>query len=288
MKTNEIHIRDPFILAEDGKYYLYGSRGSECWGKGTGLDVYVSEDLENWSEAIEVFTKPEDFWADKNFWAPEVHKYNKNYYMFVSFVSATRNRGTQILKANSPLGPFLPHSDGPVTPAEWSCLDGTLYVENGKPYIIFCHEWTQVGDGEICALELSVDLKAPVGEPILLFNASQPSWAVAYIDEADGSSGYVTDGPFMYKTAEGRPFMIWSSFAAEGYCEAISYAKDNTLLGEWVHDEHLLFEKNGGHGMLFCDKDNQLKFVCHQPNNTPDERPVFFDIKEENNTLYIK
>ena len=91
----------------------------------------------------------------------------------------------------------------------------------------------------------------------------------------------------MHKAAEGRLIMIWSSFSTEGYCEILSYAKDNTLLGEWVHDDRLLFEKDGGHGMLFRDKDENLKFVCQQPNNTPDERPVFFDIKEENNILFV-
>ena len=29
MKLYDIHIRDPFILAEDGKYYLYGTRGAD-------------------------------------------------------------------------------------------------------------------------------------------------------------------------------------------------------------------------------------------------------------------
>lgn len=51
MKREDINIRDPFILPYEGKYYLYGSRGSEVWeDNATGLDVYVSEDLENWSE----------------------------------------------------------------------------------------------------------------------------------------------------------------------------------------------------------------------------------------------
>ena len=46
MKREDINIRDPFILPYEGKYYLYGSRGSEVWeDNATGLDVYVSEDL---------------------------------------------------------------------------------------------------------------------------------------------------------------------------------------------------------------------------------------------------
>ena len=60
MKFADIHVRDPFILVEDGKYYLYGTRGKGAWGTIYGVDVFVSDDLENWSEAHEVFAVPED------------------------------------------------------------------------------------------------------------------------------------------------------------------------------------------------------------------------------------
>ena len=50
MKRDQIHIRDPFILAEKGKYYLYGSTDPNIWaGKCKGFSAYVSEDLENFS-----------------------------------------------------------------------------------------------------------------------------------------------------------------------------------------------------------------------------------------------
>ncbi len=62
MKREDINIRDPFILPYEDKYYLYGSRGSEVWeDNATGLDVYVSDDLENWSEPKEIFTRTADF-----------------------------------------------------------------------------------------------------------------------------------------------------------------------------------------------------------------------------------
>ena len=49
LTCQDINIRDPFVLYEDGTYYMYGTRGSEAWtDKSTGLDVYVSNDLENW------------------------------------------------------------------------------------------------------------------------------------------------------------------------------------------------------------------------------------------------
>lgn len=283
MKFEDIHIRDPFVLVEDGKYYLYGSRGYETWGKCTGLDVYVSSDLENWSEAYEVFKAPENFWADLNFWAPEVHKYNNEYYMFVSFKSDDKCRGTQILKANSPMGPFLVHSDGPVTPADWECLDGTFHIENDVPYMVFCHEWAQVDDGEICAIELTKDLKNPASEPKVLFRASEPVWSDGF-----APNKYVTDGPFMYRTQNGRLLMIWSSFSKHLYCEAISYSDNGSIFGNWIHDERLLFEKDGGHGMIFENLNGEIMFIQHMPNETPYERPCLFEIIEKDDTLFIK
>ena len=165
MKAADINVRDPFILTYQDKYYLYASHT----GKFEGY-VYVSSDLENWSEPTEIISFDSSFWATKDYWAPEVHYYNGNFYLFVSLMSETRNRGTQIFKSESPTGPFVSISDGPQTPEDWMCLDGTLYVDKkGTPYMVFCHEWLQTVDGEMCVVELSKDLKHAVGEPRVLF-----------------------------------------------------------------------------------------------------------------------
>ena len=76
MKRTDINIRDPFVLVKDGKYYMYGSRGETVWGLADGFDVYVSKDLEEFDGPYEVFRRPEGFWADRHYWAPEVHEYN--------------------------------------------------------------------------------------------------------------------------------------------------------------------------------------------------------------------
>ena len=287
MKFSEIHIRDPFVLTEDGKYYMYGTRGSECWDIAYGLDLYVSDDLENWTEYKDVFKKPEGFWADRHFWAPEVHKYEGSYYMFVSFKAEGVHRGTQILKADSPMGPFKVYSDGPVTPRDWECLDGTLWVDDGTPYIIFCHEWSQITEGEMCALELSKDLKCAVGEPKLLFTATALK-CVKEVRSSKGWTGYVTDGPFIYKAQNGRLVMIWSTFSKDGYCEAFAYSDSGKIFGEWVVDERLLFEKDGGHGMIFKDFEGKMRFIAHSPNETPLERPKMWELYEKDNALYLK
>ena len=37
MKLSEIHIRDPFILPFEGKYYLFGTPGKFAWQGGAGF-----------------------------------------------------------------------------------------------------------------------------------------------------------------------------------------------------------------------------------------------------------
>ena len=281
MKFKDINIRDPFVLPYDGKYYLYGTRGETAWTSASGLDVYVSDDLQEWSNPHECFTVTPDFWADKEVWAPEVHIYKDKFYMFVTFRSDTRKRGTQILRSDSPMGPFLPFTDDAITPKEWLALDGTFYInKKGEPYIIFCHEWVQVTDGEICAMKLSDDLSHPVGEPVVLFRASKPFWADKNRDK------YVTDGPFMYRTKCGNLLMIWSTFTQSGYVQAVAHSDNGDIDGNWIHEKPL-FDKDGGHGMIFEDFIGEKHLILHAPNENPLERPVLFSLKEENGTLVL-
>lgn len=284
MKRSEINIRDPYVLVHDGKYYLYGTRGATCWGEADGFDCYVGTDLEEWDGPFEIFHNDGSFWADRNYWAPEVHEYDGNFYLFASFKKEGVCRGTQILKASSPLGPFLLHSEGPVTPRDWECLDGTLYVsEDRTPYMVFCHEWLQIKDGTICCVELSKDLKKAVKEPVVLFSASQAPW----VKPAKNQDCFVTDGPYMYKTEDGTLLMIWSSFGKEGYVQAIARSDNGDILGHWKQDERLLFEKDGGHGMIFRGLDGERYLTLHSPNRSLEERPVFYKVKEEKGSLLM-
>lgn len=280
MRTDEINIRDPFVLLNEDTYYLYGTRGSTCWGEATGFDVYASADLESWEGPTPCFENDGTFWADRNYWAPEVHPWQGAFYMFASFKSAARRRGTAILRAETPKGPFVPWSDGPVTPSDWECLDGTFYAdEAGNPWIVFCHEWVQVGDGEVWAMPLTKDLRSPAGEPRLLFRASEAKWS-KLIHHSSGQDGYVTDGPFIWKAKDGRLLCLWSSLAESGYTQALAVSDTGRI------DSHFsqlppLFERDGGHGMLFKTKENRLMLTLHSPNEHLKERPRFIPLENE-------
>lgn len=280
MKRKDFRIRDTFILLHDGMYYLYGTRLTHPMG----FEVYVSENLEDWSEPIEVFRESADFWATKDYWGPEVYFYHDKFYMFANFKADGVCRGTQVLTADSPLGPFTPHSDGPVTPHDQECLDGTLYLdESGNPYMVYCHEWVQCQDGEMCVVQLDEELKKMVSEPIILFRGSEASWTVPI----EGEGNFVTDGPFLYPAKNGELLMLWSSISENGFVQAYARSKTGKLTGEWTLEEPLLVE-DGGHGMLFCRKDGQLMMVTHYPNEEEKERARLYEMEDDGGRLTVK
>lgn len=280
MKNNEIHIRDPFILVNDGKYYMYGTRGAN-FGQGTGgVDVYIGTDLENWSDPIQVFDSVKYALNEQANWAPEVHKFGDKYYMLATFMKPDGLRGTYILISDSPDSEFTPLTGKAITPDGWECLDGTFYVEDGIPYCVFCHEHTQILDGTINYIQLSDDLKEAVTKPIEIFKASSFCGKAATEE-----SHNVTDGPFMYRKADGKLLMIWSTFV-NGYAQCVAASDNGKISGKWTHLP-TLFDKDGGHGMIFRSLDGKLMLSLHRPNGQPDERPEFFEIKETENSLEI-
>ncbi|HEY3342911.1 MAG TPA: glycoside hydrolase family 43 protein [Anaerolineae bacterium] len=288
MLTNlEINIRDPFVVPvpTDQRYYLFGTRGQDCWeGNPAGFDVYIGGDLQHWDGPHPAFRPAPGFWADRNYWAPEVHAYKGRYYMFASFKAENVCRGTQILAADTPAGPYQPLTERPVTPADWECLDGTLYVdEQNAPWIVFCHEWVQVHDGEICALRLSGDLRQPIGEPRLLFHASEAPWITPY----SGQNDFVTDGPFLHRAQNGELLLLWSSFTNGSYTLGVARSLNGGIGGPWQQDAEPLYREDGGHGMLFRTFEGQLMLTVHRPNSPRNERPIFVPLAETNGRLSI-
>ena len=277
MKLNEINIRDPYILLHEGKYYLFGSRAGDRENCQMGFDCYISTDLENFSEPIPAFTYYEGFFCKKEYWAPEVHFYNGKFYMFATFHPENECRGTFILVSDKPEGPYSMHS-ARITPADRECLDGTFYVEDGVPYMVFCHEWVQIGNGTVCGVELSADLKKAVGEPFLMFDAKSGPWVGNIFDK----EAYVTDGPFMIKR-EDELMCLWSSFGKcgfdGGYAVGKVISESGKIVGPWKHCDKPLYDKDGGHGMLFKTKEGEELFTFHAPNRPAGvERPKFIKL----------
>lgn len=292
MKTADIQLRDPYVLPDPAEriYYMYGSTDKNIWREGNGFDVYISRDLNDWDGPYPVFRKPDDFFADVNFWAPEVYYYHGRYIMFATFRRKDNDLlGTAVLSAEQPTGLFSLHSEGPVTPVDWSSLDGTLYIDETKqPWMVFCHEWQQVGDGEICAMRLSPDLTEAASEPVTLFRASEAAWVTPFHSPRfPGSGFYVTDGPFLFRTTSGRLLLLWASFVDGRYALGVAKSPTGKLTGPWLQEPEPLYSSDGGHGMLFRTWNGQLMLTVHTPNRTPDERPIFIPVAEDGDSIKV-
>ena len=274
-------LRDPCVLAENGTYYMYGT-GWVCYKNTSGK---LGGEWESLGVVVQTPSGAKD-----NFWAPEVHKYNGKYYMFTTYFStATNVRGCTVMRADSPEGPFVEISDGQITADEgYYAIDGTFYVdEDGQPWMIYVREWVGAMDkvGRMMAAKLSPDLSEFVSEPIELFRADEPDWAVDNI----------TDGCWLYKCTNGELLMLWSNFDKNGYCVAVARSSNGRIDGEWSHDNALLYSGSddnfdGGHGMIFTAFDGSKFLSIHSPNaqvGDRKEKPVFYRIEERDGNLSI-
>ena len=299
---DDINIRDPYIMPveKEGVYYMYASSGVTENGKHYGgVVAYKSRDLKTWEGPIRVFTVPHDNYLTGGVWAPEVHKYKGKYYLFATLNSDVRwkapkaghpaynHRATQIFWSKSPEGPFLPfEGKAPHTPLDKMCLDGTLWVENGTPYMVYCHEWVEALDGEMHLVELKKDLSAPVGNPQSLFCASAAEWSTG--GGKEGNKTYVTDGCFLYRSKTGKLLMMWSSFKDGVYAVGLAESDTGKIIGPWRQQKEPIFI-NGGHSMLFTDFEGRLCLVLHSPNSPGGkERAKIFEVEDLGHTLRVK
>lgn len=276
MHASEIHIRDPFILVEDGRYYLLGTTGDDPWGRASTLTLYSSDDLENFTP---VCVMVNDGCLDEytNIWAPELHKYKGKYYLIVSAFRKDLGRGSFILVSDKLDGNFKMLTGKYITPEGWGCLDATLYVEDGVPYLCYSNEWTNPisddGDGSLFISRLSDDLCELVGEPKKIVSGKNCPLAVEI--GPDDCRGYLAEGPYMYKE-DGETVLLWSTITDTGYCVLKSVSR-NGAMGDYELRE-TVFDKDGGHCMRFLALDGREMITLHQPNITPDERMKIFEI----------
>lgn len=292
VKLADVRMRDACILADPTTrtYTIIASAFR-------GVRAYTSKDLITWEGPHLIFRTPDNFWpgiAIRSIWAPELHRYKDKYYLFLTFDTSTKfpeqwrnwlprvHRGSQVLVADSPLGPYRAFADHSTLPEDMMTLDGTLWVEEGVPYMVFCHEWVQIVNGTVEMIQLKDDLSATVGEPRRLFFGNDGPWT----KRSDEYGCWVTDGPCLYRSKSGKLFMIWSSGSPTGYATGIAISDSGKLAGPWRQQAKALFADDGGHGFLFKRFDGQLMLVLHSPNKAT-ERAHLFELEDTGETLRI-
>ncbi len=301
--ASKIAVRDPYIFADpkSGKYYLQAC--AYPMGK-RGLFCYESKDLKSWRKVGMSFEPDADFWGKRDFWAPDMFFIDGKYYIIATFSSddevegpsrkPLKFRGCGVLVSDRPDGGFKPLVNAPITPKDWMCLDGTIYEDADKNlWLIYCHEWLQVGNGEIIAQRISRDLKKTIGEPIVILKALDAPW----YDKRRGAKNAVTDAGVITRGDDGILYLTWSSFEKKkgAYAIGVAVSKSGKVEGPWRHLRNPLNSDDGGHAMVFKTFGGDLKISYHSPNSTefdesspsPKPRMQIKDIQFKNGRVKI-
>lgn len=284
MLREDISLSDPFVMADPASemYYMTGTAG----------EVFRSPNLEIWTKLPWAMNTEGISWIGKNhttpapglIWAPELYCRNGAYYEVVTFTNPdAKTEGTNhsrrsihILRSNKPEGAFskIEGSDELYLPASKMAIDGTIWEEDGKLYLVYCYEWVQAGDGAIEYVELKPDLTGTVGEAHTICSAK---------DGRKWNDSAVTDGPFLFRTQTGRLGMIWTSWRAGFYVQGVSYSDNGKINGNWTHSATPITPDNHGHGMLFRTFDGQLLMSVHSNRNIDLNQQRF----ERHPTLFV-
>lgn len=279
MKLADIRIRDPFIIMENGKYYLMGSTGDDPWERGSDFSLYVSDDLVNF-EFVKTLVEDSVFSGYTQFWAPELHKYNGKFYIIVSVYCPEKGRGSVILISDKIDGTYKFLTGEYITPEGWTCLDATLFVYKDKPYLCFSNEWVHTitgdGDGSLFMVELEKDLTKPVGYPRKIVSGKYSGISIEMVTPDKKGTGWVAEGPYLLME-NGKIALYWSTYTDKGYCILKNVADD--IFGKYEFDKYV-YLNDGGHSMVFTGYDGVQNIIFHQPNITPNERAVIYNLSK--------
>ncbi|QDH80748.1 family 43 glycosylhydrolase [Echinicola soli] len=252
-----ITLADPTIFHDDGTYYLYGtSRANE------GFLVYQSTDLKNWEGPLGMLSegfclRKEQVYGDKGFWAPQVFKRGKYYYM-----AYTANEQIAIACSESPLGPFT-QQDKEAISLDQRMIDPFIYnAPDGKLYLY--HVKVANGGNRIFVTELKEDHSGLVaGSTRLCIEAAVP-W-----EKTETAEWTVTEGPTIIQH-EGLFYLLYSAndFRSKQY--AVGYAVSESPSGPWkkapenpILHQGMLLVPGTGHGDVFKDEAGEWNYVFH-------------------------
>lgn len=275
--TGITNIGDPQILLHEDKYYCYATYND---GKTDGFYVWVSEDLEHWSEPALAF-RAIDSWGQVNFWAPEVVYHNGKFVMHYS----AKSRQLQSLRigvavADSPLGPFRDVHGKPMFDLGYAAIDGSvLRCEKGN-FLYYSRDCSEnIIDGimtsQTYCVRLNDDLTETVGEHMLMTSPTEDFEKHSLSVEKFKVPHLWNEGPCVLKRGD-QYIMNYSAnyYATNDYAICLATAK--SPLGPWTKSANnpVLSRRSdlfgAGHNAFFVDKEGKLRTSFHVQTN-PDK-----------------
>lgn len=309
-----IPFGDPYVMHDNGKYYMYGTGGDVK----NGFGAYSSSNLKDWKFEGQVYHHDnQNGWGIHSFWAPEVYKRDGKYYMFYSAQwkqnpnKEKENFKIGVAVSDKPTGPFIDMNNSPIFDPGYPIIDANLWFENGKIYLYYsrcCYkhpvksevaQWAkkkgwydQVEESWVYGVELKPDFSSIIGEPVLLLRPPvkmgnlKDEWESRSVTSKEVNRRW-TEGSFIFKK-EDTYYMMYSANNFDGQNYAVGYATSKSPLGPFRKaDNNPVLQKKGkvsgtGHNSITYTPDGkEMLCVYHgRTEATGHQRLVFIDRME--------
>ena len=228
-KPGQLLLADPFVLEDDGWYYIYGTHAED------GIVVYRSRDMQTWSDRCgraksALALHKDDVWGEKWFWAPEVYRVGDKYVMTYS-----AEEHICYAESDSPCGPFVQREQRPYLPEEKG-IDSHIFFDDDKAYIF----WVRFEGYGIWAAELSDDLQEIRMESArVILRPEKDTWE--WVEE------YVSEGPAVMKH-KGRYYLTYSCNHYQSKDYAVGMAVADSVLGPYErHADNPILHRHAGY-----------------------------------------
>ena len=257
----EITFADPTIYAENGKYYLTGTRNREPLGFG----ILESTDLIHWSvpngDTLQlILAKGQGSFGEKGFWAPQYFKEKGRYYY-----TYTANEQTCIASARSVFGPFTQKEVKPIDNSQKN-IDSFLFKDDdGKVYLY--HVRFNKGN-HLWVAEFDLKKGSIVPGTLKHILSCTDAWEMT----PNYKSVPIMEGPTVIKW-DGLYYMFYSCNHFRNIDYSVGYATSTSPYGPWtkhpnnpIIHKSIVGENGSGHGDLFKGHDGRYYYVYHVHN----------------------
>lgn len=240
----KISMPDPQVYVEEdtGMMYLVGTTDRSG---SNDLDMYRSDNLNDWMCRQSIIDKTGDCWFDKTrplFFAPELYKFDDTYYLYYSAIDSTERRYISVATCDTIDGKFVDLGTDKAVFYQtagihnYDVLDQSIFVDDdGQMYMYYSVYKTgnmqdiygvKMTSPTECDWSTLKRLVIPGGRDVNdLFETLQ--WE-AY------SQFKVTEGPFMIKSPKnGKYYLTYSVNHYDEQNYSICYAVADTPLGDF-------------------------------------------------------
>ncbi len=258
---------DPDVLYDNGTYYLYCT--TPTVEGNSGIKVYTSTDLVNWTGQGFAFTKG-DGWGNAGFWAPDVIRREDTYYMYY-----TADEHLCVAVSDSPLGPFRQEVYEPMHEYIREIDAHAFYDEASDRYYLYFVRFT--AGNVIWGAELNDDMKSIKEDTLIQISRADQGW--------DEDLMRVNEGPYML-VKDGKYYMTYSGSHFESINYGVGYAVADSPLGPFTkYEKNPIMQSDesvhgAGHHCVTQSPDGSELFIvyhCHYSLTVTDPRRLCID-----------